>query len=191
MLPTRTPSSNRTACGHLVTPALSLTPCLSFFIFGCAGSSLLLCRFSLVTASEWASHCNGFSCSVAQVLGHKGSTAVAHGLSSLEAYGSFPDKGSNQCPLQCKVNSQPLDHQGSPAFPYCFLNLEPMDLYSSEGSKESKNPLKLYANIHISLHMSIFFQKECLSFSSDFRGAWILPEACNPRRLFWLRNPNL
>ena len=52
MLPTRTPSSNRTACGHLVTPALSLTPCLSFFIFGCAGSSLLLrqwvrCRIHL------------------------------------------------------------------------------------------------------------------------------------------------
>ena len=58
--------------------------------------------------------------------------------------------------MHCKVNFQPLDHQGSPAFLYCFVNLEPMDLYSSEGSKESKNPLKLYANIHISLHVSIF-----------------------------------
>ena len=45
-------------------------------------------------------------------------------------------------------------------FLYFFLNLEPMHLYSSEGSKGSKNPLKLYANIHISLHVSILPERE-------------------------------
>ena len=31
------------------------------------------------------------------------------------ACGIFPDQGSNQRPLHCEVDSQPLDHQGSPA----------------------------------------------------------------------------
>ena len=90
MLPTHTPSSNRPACCHLVTPAVSLTPCLSFFIFWlCWVFTAVVRVFS--SYSKWASHCNDFSCSTAQVLGHKGSIAVAHGLSSLKAYGSFPD----------------------------------------------------------------------------------------------------
>ena len=36
------------------------------------------------------------------------------GLSCPEACRVFPDLGSNLCPLHCKVDSQPLDHQGSP-----------------------------------------------------------------------------
>ena len=33
------------------------------------------------------------------------SVVVAHGLSCSEAWGIFPDQGSNWCPLHCKVNS--------------------------------------------------------------------------------------
>ena len=28
----------------------------------------------------------------------------------------FPDQGSNLCPLHCRVDSQPLDHERSPMF---------------------------------------------------------------------------
>ena len=60
-----------------------------FFIFGCAGSSLLHRLFS--SSGEWgllsscgalASHCGGFSCCRAWTLGHSGSVVVVHGLSS-------------------------------------------------------------------------------------------------------------
>ena len=36
---------------------------------------------------------------------------VAHGLSCSTTCGIFPDQGSNPCPLHCKVDSQPPDHQ--------------------------------------------------------------------------------
>ena len=39
------------------------------------------------------------------------SVVVAHQLSCSSACGTFLDQGSNQCPLHCKVDSQPLDHQ--------------------------------------------------------------------------------
>ena len=39
---------------------------------------------------------------------------MAHGLSCSMACGSFPDQGSNPCPLHWQVDSQPLCHQGSP-----------------------------------------------------------------------------
>ena len=41
---------------------------------------------------------------------HVGSIVVVYGLSCLTAHGIFPDQGSNQCPLHCKVDSLPLDH---------------------------------------------------------------------------------
>ena len=53
-----------------------------------------------------------------------GSAVVAHGPSCSAAYGSFPDQGSNPCPLQWQADSQPLRHQGSPSvwfFCFCFL----------------------------------------------------------------------
>ena len=61
-----------------------------------------------------ASCCGGFSCFGAQALGTWASVVVAHGLSCPEACGTFLDQGSNQCPLHCKVDSQPLDHLGNP-----------------------------------------------------------------------------
>ena len=49
---------------------------MCFFIFGCAGSLLLLCGLSIVAAtlhcSMQASHCGGFSCCDAQVQRHMG-----------------------------------------------------------------------------------------------------------------------
>ena len=45
-----------------------------------------------------ASQCRGFSDCRAQTLGAWASVTVAHGLSSTEACGIFPDQGSNWCP---------------------------------------------------------------------------------------------
>ena len=50
-----------------------------------------------------------------------GSVAVAHGLSCSAACGTFPDQGSNPCPLHWQADSQPLRHQGSPCS-VIFLN---------------------------------------------------------------------
>ena len=36
-------------------------------------------------------------------------------LSCPTACGIFPDQGLNPCPLHWQVESQPLDHQGSPS----------------------------------------------------------------------------
>ena len=42
------------------------------------------------------------------------SAAVVHRLSCSVACGIPPDQGSDPCPLHWQVDSQPLDHQGSP-----------------------------------------------------------------------------
>ena len=49
-----------------------------------------------------------------------GSAIVAHRPSCSAACGIFPDQGSNPCPMHWQADSQPLRHQGSPAF---FFNL--------------------------------------------------------------------
>ena len=59
-----------------------------------------------------ASHCSGFSCCGAWVLGPTGSVVVVHGLSCSEARGIFPNQGSNPCPLYWEADSYPLHHQG-------------------------------------------------------------------------------
>ena len=43
-----------------------------------------------------------------------GSVVVVHGLSCPVVHGIFPDQGLNPCPLPWQVDSQLLDHQGSP-----------------------------------------------------------------------------
>ena len=43
-----------------------------------------------------------------------GSAIVAHGRNCSAAYGIFPDRGTNPCPLHWQADSQPLHHQGSP-----------------------------------------------------------------------------
>ena len=44
-----------------------------------------------------------------------GPAIVAHGPSRSAACESFPDQGSNPCPLHWQADSQPLRHQGSPS----------------------------------------------------------------------------
>ena len=76
---------------------------------------------SLVAASggHSSSRCASLSLSRPLLLqstgsGRAGSAAVAHGPSCSAACGIFPDQGSNPCPLHWQVDSQPLNHQGSP-----------------------------------------------------------------------------
>ena len=68
-----------------------------------------------------SSRCAGLSLSRPLLLRstgsrHAGSVIVAHGPSCSAACGIFPDQGSNPCPLHWQADSQPLRHQGSPAF---------------------------------------------------------------------------
>ena len=78
---------------------------------------------SLVAASggHSSSRCAGLSLSRPLLLWstgsrRAGSVVVAHGPSCSAACGIFPDQGLNPCPLHWQADSQPLRHQGSPAF---------------------------------------------------------------------------
>ena len=82
-----------------------------------------------------ASHCRGFSCCWAPALGLLGFSscslwALECGLSSCgtlascsAACGIFPDQGSNLCPQHWQVNSQSLNHRGSPGLVSCLLKI--------------------------------------------------------------------
>ena len=67
----------------------------------------------LSSCSARASYCGGFSCYKntdsrahwLQQLVHMGSEVVVHRLSYPMACRILPEKGSNQCPLHCKVDS--------------------------------------------------------------------------------------
>ena len=68
-----------------------------------------------------SSRCAGLSLSRPLLLRSRGSrrsgsVVVAHGPSRSAARGILPDQGSNPCPLHRQADSQPLRHQGSPAF---------------------------------------------------------------------------
>ena len=79
----------------------------------------------------------GLSClqNMESLFRHAGSFIEVHILSlvavlTLRHVGSeFPDQGSNPRPLHCKVNSQPLHHQGSPqgapSIPSSLLRVSP------------------------------------------------------------------
>ena len=89
------------------------------FLFFCFFIYFWLCwvfvavhALSLVVASWgysslWcvASHCGGFSCCGARVLGAQASVDVAHRISCSAACGIFPDQGSNLCPLHWQADS--------------------------------------------------------------------------------------
>ena len=49
-----------------------------------------------------------------KALGHTGSGVVVHRLSCSAAGGVFLDQGSNPSLLHCQVDSEAVDHQGSP-----------------------------------------------------------------------------
>lgn len=72
----------------------------------CTGFSLWC-----LSCCEWALQATQASVK----LWYTGSVAVVYVLCSPSACGIFPDQRSNWCSLYCKANSQPLDHQGSPA----------------------------------------------------------------------------
>ena len=59
------------------------------------------------------SRCEG-SAAMAHGLWNAGSGVAPHQLSCSAARGIFPDQGPNPCPLHCKVDYQPVDHQGKP-----------------------------------------------------------------------------
>ena len=67
----------------------------------------------LSSCGVWATHCGGFSCEV-QALGSWASVLVVLELIYSVACGIFPVQRSNRCPLNCKADSYPLGHQGSP-----------------------------------------------------------------------------
>ena len=67
----------------------------------------------LSSCSTRASHCNGFCCCRACVLGRAGSVVVAHRLSCPMACEIFLDQGSKSWPLRWQVGSLSLCHLGS------------------------------------------------------------------------------
>lgn len=118
----------------LVSLSLSKKWFIYLFIwFDCAGSSLQCEGF--LWLRQWGAtprcgtwtHCGGFSCYRAQVLGSwasesqhmgsvvtslrlwsAGSVIVARGLTCPTACGIFPNQGLDLCPLQWQVYSYPL-----------------------------------------------------------------------------------
>ena len=58
---------------------------------------------------------HGLSSCSSQAL-ESGSGGVGHGLSCFVACGTFPDHGSDPCPLHWQVDPYSLYHQGSPSF---------------------------------------------------------------------------
>ena len=92
------------------------------YLFGCAGSWLLLKPFSncderelLSSCGSWASHCSGFSCGAwaFRCGGFRSSKFGVYGLRCSAAFGVILDQGSKQCLLHWQADSLPLSHQGS------------------------------------------------------------------------------
>ena len=70
--------------------------------------------WGLLSSCVWVSHCSGFSCCGAQALGNVGSVVVVDELSCPAAFEIFLNQGLNLYPLHWEMDSQPLNHQGSP-----------------------------------------------------------------------------
>ena len=111
--------------------------CSWTFSSSCKQRVLSSCGMQLliVVASLAAEHrLQGMPASVVVIHGLQstGSIAVAHGLSCTMACGIFPDQGSNQCPLHCKVDSSALDYQGRPAELLLFMGMS--NCWSPQGN---------------------------------------------------------
>ena len=89
---------------YLFLAVLGLHCCVGFLLLQRVGPALHL--------SAQGSHCRGFSCCRAWILGCRDSVVVVEGLSYSKACEVFLDQGSNLCPLHWQVDL--LDHQGSP-----------------------------------------------------------------------------
>ena len=92
---------------------------------------IFLAAQSFFSCETWAFHCDGCSYCRAQASGQShlssfgtrtqqlqltGSRARARQLWYPAACGIFSDQGLNPCPLHWQVDSQPLDHQGTPTY---------------------------------------------------------------------------
>ena len=94
----------------------------------------------LFSCSAQASHCSGFSCCRAQVLGHMGSVVVAprfqstgsivvpHRLTCSEAHGILPDRGSNPCCLHWQADFFTTELLGKPSTHDFFLSLRRLEI---------------------------------------------------------------
>ena len=94
-----------------------------FFLFGCAGSSLLRSGFLKLwqVGAICQLQCDGFSLQWLLLFpstaskGMRVLAVAAHRLSCPMACGIFLDQRSNSGSFHWQADSQPLDHQGSPA----------------------------------------------------------------------------
>ena len=102
--------------------------CLSFTVLGlchCMGFSSCGELELLSSCRVWTAHCSGLSCCSSQALG-AGSVAVARGLSCPAACGSFPDQGSNMCPLHASWIHNPWSTREAPYISsFNFVREEP------------------------------------------------------------------
>ena len=113
------------------------------------------CRLSLVAVNRGYSSLQRADFSLWWLLSlwstgsrHMGSVGASHGLSCPVACGIFPDQGWNLCPLHCRVDSYPLDHQGSPLrnifikqLPYASYYPRPLGYISKQNGQK---PLSLW-----------------------------------------------
>ena len=145
-------------------PTDQLTPL--FLFFGYAESFLLSPDFlqlwqagATLPCSTQASHCGGFFLFFT-VVEHR---LQAHGLSSSMACGTFPDQGSNPCPLHQQADSHPLLHQGSPSSP--LIDSSPFSdsvLYVSRpplhslGPPLPRSPPKQFSSVQSLSHVQLF-----------------------------------
>ena len=79
-----------------------------FFLFNLLTVLGLCCSWAFSSCRE-----RGLLFIVVPGLFSAGSVVVVHGLSCSGACGTFPDQGSNLCPLHWQVDSYPLCHQGN------------------------------------------------------------------------------
>ena len=104
----------------------SLLLCVGFFLVTASrGYSLLWCvSFSLQCSSCYGagSRCTGCSSRGTWAQSwHTGSVVAVHELGCSVACGVSPDQGSNQCPLYCKVDSEPLITREAPFRVFCLF----------------------------------------------------------------------
>ena len=104
------PRTTMAALGGKMT-ACNLKYIFIFNYFWPTGSLWLRTGFLL----SWlpAVHCSGFSGCRAQAPEYRLPTAV-HRLSCSAVCRIFPEQRLHWCSLHCNMESQPLDHQGSP-----------------------------------------------------------------------------
>ena len=161
------------------------------FIFGCAGSSLLLKLFSSCGKQGLLSSCSArtsrveaspiaeyrlevpelqqFQHAGSAVAAHRlwsaGSVAVVHELSSPETCGIFPNQDANSRPLHWQAGSYPLGHRGSPTY---ILNMRGV----RHITEEKHSTLNLGKNLGV---IKVFLER--VKLSRDLNNKWLTAKA--------------